>query len=180
MAPRSNWKGFLKLSLVSAAIALYPATSASERVRFNTLNKATGNRLRRQMVDSVTGDIVDTEDQVRGYAVSKDAYVVVEDEELDEIAKLAGLPDVIAHGMLTMGLGAGFASSWTGDPGAVTRYAVRLSAPAIVSAKEGADIEFSGRIKSLDAATRSGIILVAAKSENRKIFGLATMNVRFR
>jgi len=86
MAPRSNWKGFLKLSLVSAAIAIYPATSSSERVRFNTLNMATGNRLRRQMVDSVTGDVVETEDQVRGYAVSKDAYVIVEDEELDEIA----------------------------------------------------------------------------------------------
>jgi hypothetical protein len=62
----------------------------------------------------------------------------------------------------------------------VTRYAVRLSAPAIVSAKEGADIEFSGKIKSLDPATRTGIILVAAKSENRKIFGLATLHVRFR
>lgn len=86
MAPRSNWKGFLKLSLVSAAIAIYPATSASERVRFNTLNKATGNRLRRQMVDSATDEVVETEDQVRGYAVSKDSYVIVEDEELDEIA----------------------------------------------------------------------------------------------
>ena len=59
----------------------------------------------------------------------------------DEDAKLAGLPDVIAHGMLTMGLGAGFDSAWSGGPGAVTRYAVRLSAPAIVSATEGADIE---------------------------------------
>ncbi|UVO14011.1 fused (3R)-hydroxyacyl-ACP dehydratase subunits HadA/HadB [Mycobacterium sp. SVM_VP21] len=116
-------------------------------------------------------------DLVNYAGVAGDANPIHWDEE---IAKLAGLPDVIAHGMLTMGLGAGFASSWTGDPGAVTRYAVRLSAPAIVSAKEGADIEFSGRIKSLDAATRSGIILVAAKSENRKIFGLATMNVRFR
>jgi DNA end-binding protein Ku len=86
MAPRSNWKGFLKLSLVSAAIAIYPATSSSERVRFNTLNKATGNRLKRQMVDSITGDIVESEDQVRGYAVSKDSYVVMEDDELDEIA----------------------------------------------------------------------------------------------
>jgi hypothetical protein len=90
------------------------------------------------------------------------------------IAKLAGLPDVIAHGMLTMGLGAGFASAWTGDPGAVTRYAVRLSA------NEGADIEFSGRIKSLDPSTRSGVVIVAAKSDGRKIFGLATLNVRFR
>jgi acyl dehydratase len=98
----------------------------------------------------------------------------------EDIAKLAGLPDVIAHGMLTMGLGAGFHSAWSGDPGAVTRYAVRLSAPAIVPAKEGADIEFSGRIKSLDPETRSGVVVVAAKSAGKKIFGLATMNVRFR
>src|SRR5215217_4724009 len=77
-----------------------------------------------------------------------------------DIAKLAGLPDVIAHGMLTMGLGAGFASAWSGDPGAVTRYAVRLSAPAIVSAKQGCEIEFGGRIKSLDPATRTGVVIV--------------------
>jgi acyl dehydratase len=97
-----------------------------------------------------------------------------------DIARLAGLPDVIAHGMLTMGLGAGFASAWSGDPGAVTRYTVRLSAPAIVSATQGADIEFSGRIKSLDPATRSGVVVVGAKSAGRKIFGLATLDVRFR
>lgn len=116
-------------------------------------------------------------DLVNYAGVAGDANPIHWDED---IAKLAGLPDVIAHGMLTMGLGAGFGSAWTGDPGAVTRYAVRLSAPAIVSAKEGADIEFSGRIKALDPATRTGTILVAAKSDNRKIFGLATLNVRFR
>jgi hypothetical protein len=81
--------------------------------------------------------------------------------------------------MLTMGLGAGFHSTWSGDPGAVTRFAVRLSQPAVVSAKEGADIEFSGKIKSLDPETRSGAVLVGAKSDGRKIFGLATMSVRF-
>ena len=86
----------------------------------------------------------------------------------------------IAHGMLTMGVGAGFASAWSGDPGAVTRYAVRLSQPAIVSATEGCDIEFSGRIKSLDPETRSGVVIVGAKSDGRKIFGLATLDVRFR
>jgi acyl dehydratase len=108
--------------------------------------------------------------------VAGDANPIHWDETL---AKAAGLPDVIAHGMLTMGLGAGFASAWTGDPGAVTRYSVRLSQPAIVSALEGADIEFSGRIKSLDPETRSGVIIVGAKSAGRKIFGLATLNVRF-
>jgi len=86
MAPRSNWKGYLKLSLVSASIAIYPATSTSEKVRFNTLNRATGNRLKRQMVDSETGAVVDSEEQVKGYAVGKDQYVIVEDEELAGIA----------------------------------------------------------------------------------------------
>jgi acyl dehydratase len=116
-------------------------------------------------------------DLVNYSGVAGDANPIHWDES---IAKLAGLPDVIAHGMLTMGLGAGFVSAWTGDPGAVTRYAVRLSAPAIVSANEGTDIEFSGRIKSLDPESRTGVILVSAKSENRKIFGLATLDVRFR
>ncbi len=116
-------------------------------------------------------------DLVNYSGVAGDANPIHWDEG---IAKLAGLPDVIAHGMLTMGLGAGFASGWSGDPGAVTRYAVRLSQPAIVPAAEGADIEFTGRIKSLDPATRSGVILVAAKSGGRKIFGLATLSIRFR
>jgi len=80
MAPRSNWKGYLKLSLVSASIAIYPATSSSEKVRFNTLNRATGNRLKRKMVDSVTEEEVPTEEQIKGYAVGKDQYVQVEDE----------------------------------------------------------------------------------------------------
>ncbi len=116
-------------------------------------------------------------DLVNYAGVAGDANPIHWDED---IAKLAGLPDVIAHGMLTMGLGAGFVSEWSGDPGAVTRYAVRLSQPAVVSAAEGADIEFSGKIKSLDPQTRTGVVLVAAKSDGRKIFGLATMDIRFR
>ena len=115
-------------------------------------------------------------DLVNYAGVAGDANPIHWDEDL---AKLAGLPDVIAHGMLTMGLGAGFVSAWSGDPGAVTRYAVRLSAPTVVTATEGADIEFSGRIKSLDPETRTGVVLVAAKSDGRKIFGLATMDIRF-
>lgn len=115
-------------------------------------------------------------DLVNYAGVAGDANPIHWDES---IAKLAGLPDVIAHGMLTMGLGAGFVSEWSGDPGAVTRYAVRLSAPAVVPAAEGADIEFSGRIKSLNPETRTGVVLVAAKSDGRKIFGLATMDIRF-
>ena len=116
-------------------------------------------------------------DLVNYAGVACDANPLHWDENL---AKMAGQPDVIAHGMLTMGLGAGFASAWSGDPGAITRFAVRLSAPAIVSASEGADIEYSGRIKSLDPATRAGVVIVAAKSGGRKIFGLATSHIRFR
>jgi DNA end-binding protein Ku len=86
MAPRSNWKGYLKLSLVSASIAIYPATSSSEKVSFNRLNRKTGNRIKLQNVDAVTGEAVTRDDMVKGYEVGKDQYVQVEDEELAEIA----------------------------------------------------------------------------------------------
>jgi DNA end-binding protein Ku len=85
MAPRSNWKGFLKLSLVSCSVALYPASSSSSRVRFNTLNRKTGNRLKRQFIDAETGDVVETEDQVKGYPVDRDHYLPIEESDLDEI-----------------------------------------------------------------------------------------------
>lgn len=114
-------------------------------------------------------------DLVNYAGVSGDGNPIHWDES---IAKLAGLPNVIAHGMLTMGLGAGFVSAWSGDPGAVTRYSVRLSAPAVVPLA-GGDVEFTGRIKSLDPQTRSGVVIIVAKSGGRKIFGMATMNVRF-
>ena len=82
MALRSYWKGYLKLSLVSCSVALYAATSSSERVRFNMLNRATRNRLKQQYVDAVTGDPVASDERIRGYAVEKEEYVTVENEEL--------------------------------------------------------------------------------------------------
>jgi DNA end-binding protein Ku len=85
MAVRANWKGYLKLSLVSCAVALYPAASSSSRIRFNTLNRETGNRVKRQFVDAETGDPVEAEDQVKGYQVGKGSYVIVEEEELEAI-----------------------------------------------------------------------------------------------
>jgi DNA end-binding protein Ku len=85
MAPRSNWKGFLKLSLVSCSIALYPASSSSSRVRFNTLNRHTGNRLKRQFIDAGTGEVVETEDQIKGFQVDRDNYLAIEESDLDEI-----------------------------------------------------------------------------------------------
>src|SRR3954464_10852837 len=81
MAARANWKGYLKLSLVSCAVALYPATSSSTRVRFHTVNRATGNRVKRQFIDPASGEPVEAEDQVKGYEVGRGSYVYVEDEE---------------------------------------------------------------------------------------------------
>ena len=83
MAPRPYWKGHLKLSLVSCPIALYPAVDASERVSFRQVNRETGNRLRQQLVDSVTGEAVETHEKARGYEVGDNQFVVVEDEELE-------------------------------------------------------------------------------------------------
>jgi DNA end-binding protein Ku len=87
MAPtRSFWKGYLKLSLVSCPIALYPGTSSTERVSFRQINKKTGNRLRQQLVDEVTREVVEGDNKGRGYEYAKNAYIPVDDDELDAIA----------------------------------------------------------------------------------------------
>ncbi len=85
MAPRPYWKGYLKLSLVSCAVALFPATSKSERISFNWLNRETGNRLRQQMVNSDSNEAVEREDRVRGFQVAKNDYLMIEDEDLDAV-----------------------------------------------------------------------------------------------
>jgi DNA end-binding protein Ku len=86
MAVRVYWKGYLKLSLVSCAVALVPASSSTERTRFHTLNRETGNRLRQRMVDEVTEEVVEREDRVKGYEVGRGSYIQVEDDELDKVA----------------------------------------------------------------------------------------------
>jgi DNA end-binding protein Ku len=86
MAARANWKGYLRLSLVSCPIALYPATSESEKVRFNQINKQTGNRIRYTKVDAETGDEVDSDDIIKGYQVSKGHYIEITDEDLEAVA----------------------------------------------------------------------------------------------
>ena len=86
MAPRPTWKGYLKLSLVSCAVAMYTATSTSNRIRLNILNRETGNRIRNQAIDSETGDVVENDDKVKGYEVDKGKYVMLEEDELDEVA----------------------------------------------------------------------------------------------
>src|SRR5579859_5894247 len=87
MAPtRPFWKGYLKLSLVACPIALYPGTSSTERVSFRQINKKTGNRLRQQLVDEVTREVVEGDNKGRGYEYAKSAYIAVDDDELDAIA----------------------------------------------------------------------------------------------
>jgi non-homologous end joining protein Ku len=85
MARRPYWKGFLKLSLVSYPIALYPASSSTERVSFRLLNKKTGNRLKQQLIDAESKEPVEKDDIVRGCAVDKNEHIVVDDEELEKI-----------------------------------------------------------------------------------------------
>jgi DNA end-binding protein Ku len=87
MAPaRPYWKGYLKLSLVSCPIALYTGTSSTERVAFRQINKQTGNRLRQQLVDEVTREPIEGSDKGRGYEYAKNAYIPVDDDELDAVA----------------------------------------------------------------------------------------------
>jgi DNA end-binding protein Ku len=82
VAARANWKGFIKLGELACSVGLYTAVSSSERISFNTVNRKTGNRVQREFVDSETGDIVEREDQVKGYETENGAYVVLEPEEV--------------------------------------------------------------------------------------------------
>ena len=86
MAPRAYWKGYLKLSLVSCPIALFPATSEREKISFHQLHKQTGNRIKYRKVDAETGDEVESADIIKGYEVGKGEYLEIEPEELEAIA----------------------------------------------------------------------------------------------
>jgi DNA end-binding protein Ku len=86
VAPRAYWKGYLKLSLVSCPVALFPASSEREKISFNQINKKTGNRIRYRKVDAETGDEVDSAEIIKGYEVGKGQYIEIEPEELEAIA----------------------------------------------------------------------------------------------
>jgi DNA end-binding protein Ku len=86
MAPRANWKGFLRLSLVTCPVALYPATSESEKISFNQLSRKTGHRIKYAKVDADTGEEVANEDIVKGYKVDTDTFVEVTKQELENVA----------------------------------------------------------------------------------------------
>jgi DNA end-binding protein Ku len=82
VAPRANWKGYIKFGEVAFPVALYTAASSSERIAFNTLNRKTGNRVRREFVDGESGDPVEREDQVKGFEVENGRYIVLEPDEI--------------------------------------------------------------------------------------------------
>jgi len=85
MAPRAYWKGSLKLSLVSCPVVLYPASTSVEKTRFHMINRETGNRLKQQMIDAETGDVVEGDQKGRGYELAKGKYVEIAPEELDAV-----------------------------------------------------------------------------------------------
>ena len=82
VAPRANWKGFIKFGEVSCPVALYTAASSSDRIVFNTLNRKTGNRVKREFIDSETGDPVERDDQVKGYEIENGQYLILEPDEV--------------------------------------------------------------------------------------------------
>jgi DNA end-binding protein Ku len=97
LAPRASWKGFLKIADVTVPVSLYAAASTAERIALHTINRPTGNRVRREFVDAETGETVDREDQVKGYEAAKGEYVSVEPEEIAA---------VIPHGDKTLAVSA--------------------------------------------------------------------------
>src|SRR5260221_10046189 len=86
MAPRANWKGILRLSLVTCPAALYPATSDSEKISFNQINRNTGHRIKYARVNAETGEEVPSEDIMKGFKVDTDTYVEVTKDELENVA----------------------------------------------------------------------------------------------
>ena len=86
MAPRAYWKGYLKLSLVSCPIALFPATSEREKISFHQISKNTGHRIKYRKVDADTGDEVEADDIVKGYEVGKGQYIELQPDELEAVA----------------------------------------------------------------------------------------------
>jgi len=85
MAARAYWKGSLKLSLVSCPVLLYPASTSADKTRFHMINKETGNRLKQQMIDVETGDVVESAQKARGYEFAKDKYIEIEKDELEAV-----------------------------------------------------------------------------------------------
>ena len=114
-------------------------------------------------------DVVGSSGDLVNYAgVAGDANPIHWDEKF---AKMIDLENVLAHGMLTMGVGGGFISEWLGDPGAVKDYTVRFTTPIPVDTHKPAEIVFGGKIKSKDEESRTAVISIGATFEGKRIFG---------
>lgn len=96
----------------------------------------------------------------------------------DAAARALGLPTVVAHGMLTMSLGAAYVAELIGDPGRIVEYAVRFTSPVYVPADTGAVVRFSGKVRSVDPEAGTAVIALTATSEGKRIFGRALATVR--
>lgn len=158
----------LAVSQAPAAV-VPPAQGVRTKHALRFEDVAVGDELPTRIVRLTRGDLVN-------YAgVSGDANPI---HWSDEVVKLVGLDNVVAHGMLTMGLGGGFVTSWLGDPGAVKEYNVRFTSPVYVGSDEAAEIEYTGKVKSVDPETRTAVVAIVAKSAGKKIFGRATATVQ--
>ncbi|WP_420838084.1 fused (3R)-hydroxyacyl-ACP dehydratase subunits HadA/HadB [Antrihabitans stalactiti] len=150
---------------VDAALPVVPPSKHAP----NFADVSVGDELPPRTVRLTRGDLVN-------YAgVSGDANPI---HWSDEVAKMVEMENVVAHGMLTMGLGGGFITSWLGDPGAVKDYSVRFTSPVYVDPHKAAEIEFTGKIKSMDEETKTAVIAMVAMCGGRRIFGRATAKVQ--
>ncbi|CCF63458.1 fused (3R)-hydroxyacyl-ACP dehydratase subunits HadA/HadB [Nocardia cyriacigeorgica] len=146
-----------------------PARPSRARIRFDDV--AVGDTLPARTIALSRGDLVN-------YAgVSGDSNPI---HYSDRVARAAGLPDVVSHGLLTMGLGAGYVTEWLDDPAAVAYYGVRFAGFAPIEATRAGAVEFQGRIKALDPARRSATVAITATCGGRKLFGRATAEVLLR
>ncbi len=128
-----------------------------------------GQALPRQVVRLTRGDLINFA------GVSGDANPI---HWHDDLARLAGLPDVVAHGMLTMGIGGGYITDWLGDPGAIKEYKVRFTSFVCVGARQAAEIEYSAKVTSMDPDTRTAIIAIDTRFQGKRIFGRANVTVQ--
>ena len=152
MSPRASWKGFLKIAEVAVPVALYAAASTTERIALHTVNRTTGNRVRREFVDAETGETVERDDQVKGYQTAKDEYVSIEPDEIEA---------VIPHGDKTLSVSAFIDLANVDDPYFDKPYYL---GPADRSADETFALIREGMRKAKVAAVAQAVLFRRART----------------